>query len=249
MSKVSIITPVYNSANFISITIQSVINQTYTNWEMLLVNDCSTDNSLEIIQAFADKDERIVVINNDQNLGQVKSRNRAIDQASGRYIAMLDSDDVWHPEKLEKQIQFFKEQNCVIQHSYYEHIDESGQPLQKRVEAPHKINYFKLLESNFMGCLTVIYDTQEVGKAFMPEVGKRDDWACWLSILKKGHEAYCIPEVLAYYRIRSKSLSSNKLKMLKYNWNILTKHQGIPAYRAAWYMLTHVVNSVKKHFL
>lgn len=252
MPTVSIITPVYNSAPFLGKTLQSVINQSFEDWEMILVDDCSTDNSVQIIKELAEQDNRLILLENEENLGQIKSRNRAIERAMGRYIAMLDSDDIWHPQKLEKQLVHFEDTGCVIQHAYYEQIDENGNSLERIVKAPIKINHRRLLRSNYMGCLTVIYDTGKVGKAFMPEVGKRDDWACWLSILKQGHEAYCIPEVLAYYRVRKNSLSSNKLKMLYYNWRILTSHQGVSPWEAIFFMVNHifrnVVKSIKRAF-
>ncbi len=246
MPTVSIITPVYNSAPFLEETIGSVLNQSFKDWEMILVDDCSTDNSRQIIQRMAALDHRLILLENENNLGQIKTRNRAIERARGRYIAMLDSDDVWHPQKLEQQLAHFEETGCVIQHAYYEQIDEDGHSLERIVTAPNKINYRRLLRSNYMGCLTVIYDTQKVGKTFMPEVGKRDDWACWLSILKQGHEAHCIPQVLAYYRVRKNSLSSNKLKMLYYNWRILTIHQGISRWEALFFMGNHIFRNVLK---
>lgn len=246
MPTVSIITPVYNSAPFLEETIQSVLNQSFEDWEMILVDDCSTDNSRQIIQRIASQDPRLIFMENENNLGQIKTRNRAIERASGRYIAMLDSDDVWHPQKLEKQLAYFEDTGCAIQHAYYEQIDENSNPLKLLVKAPIRINYRMLLRSNYLGCLTVIYDTQKVGKTYMPEVGRRDDWACWLSILKQGHEAHCIPEVLAYYRLRKNSLSSNKLEMLYYNWRILTIHQGISKWEAIFYMGNHIFRNIVK---
>ncbi len=247
--KVSIITPVYNSAAFIAETLNAVINQTHTNWELIAVDDCSKDNSLSILEEYAVKDKRIKIIIQDENQGQITARNMALQEATGRYIAFLDSDDIWKPHKLERQLQFMKNKNAAIVHSYYENIDENGDKLNKTIKAPLIVNYKQLLNTNYLGCLTVLYDTKKIGKHMMPYVGKRDDWACWLNILKQGHVAYCIPEVLAFYRIHSNSLSSNKMKTSMYNWGILRNNQNLPIPQAAYHFSMYFFLSIKKYYL
>ena len=247
--KVSIITPVYNSALFLKATIESVLTQTYNDWELITVDDCSTDKSLDILKDFESRDNRIKILILEKNEGQINARNKALSIASGRYIAFLDSDDIWGEEKLEKQISFLKKKDATIVHSYYNYIDEAGNDLGKIIKAPYEIQYKQLLNTNYLGCLTVIYDANKAGKQSMPYVGKRDDWACWLHILNQGHSAFCLPEVLASYRVRSNSLSSNKFKTIQYNWGILREDQGIPFIKATYHFTINIFLSLKKYYL
>ena len=247
-NKVSIITPVYNSAAYLAETICSVLAQTYLDWELILIDDCSTDNSLSLINEYSRNDIRIKVIQQSHNQGQIFARNRGLDSASGRYIAFLDSDDIWVKDKLEKQITFLNERGAAIIHSYYDYIDEESAKLNKVIKAPEKITYNHLLNTNYLGCLTVLYDTLKTDKQKMPNVGKRDDWACWLNILKQGHTAYCIPEVLASYRVRTNSLSSNKLKTIQYNWGILRRNQGLSFTKTSYHFIVNIFLSIKKYY-
>lgn len=196
MDKVSVITPSYNSSPHISEAIASVINQSYSNWEMIIVDDCSTDNSIELIQSFVDQDSRIKLINLPENSGAAIARNTAIKAAEGRYTAFLDSDDLWHPIKLEKQIQYMKYKNIAFSFSSYEKIDENGLPFGV-VYIPKKVNYYKLLKTNVIGCLTAMYDAEKLGKVYMPLNTRREDFATWLAILKQVDYAYGMPDVLA----------------------------------------------------
>jgi glycosyltransferase involved in cell wall biosynthesis len=247
--KVSIITPVYNSASFLKATLESVLIQTYRDWELITVDDCSTDKSLDILREFESKDSRIKILRLNKNQGQINARNKALNLASGRYIAFLDSDDIWRKEKLEKQINFLKRNDATIVHSFYDYIDETGQGLDKIIKAPYEIQYKQLLNTNYLGCLTVIYDVLKAGKQSMPYVGKRDDWACWLHILRQGHSAFCIPEVLASYRVRNNSLSSNKIKTIQYNWGILRNDQGLSILKASYHFSINIILSIKKYYL
>lgn len=215
---VSIITPSYKSEKFISQTIESVLAQTYQNWEMLIVDDASPDNSNEIIEEYCKKDSRIKLIKLEKNSGPAVARNRAIEEAKGRFIAFLDADDLWKPEKLEKQIKFMKEKDCALSYSAYETMSEEGVPQNKFLNPPLKISYEDLLKSNYIGCLKSIYDIQKVGKVYMPLIKKRQDYGLWLRILKKTEFAYGLNEPLAIYRIMSDSVSSNKFKLLRFNY-------------------------------
>jgi len=217
---VSIITPTYNSEKFIAETITSVQNQTYSNWEMVIVDDCSTDQTESIVLQFAASDNRIKFYKLHKNAGAGVARNQAVSMAAGTYIAFLDSDDLWKPEKLQKQIDFLQTQKQPFTFSFYDCIDEAGQPLHKRVEAPFKLKYWQLFFCNFVGNLTGIYDTRAFGKIPISSLRKRQDWMVWLTILRKVKTAQPIPESLAYYRVRQDSISSSKIKLLQHNYNV-----------------------------
>lgn len=237
---VSIITPSYKSERFISQTIESILAQTYQNWEMIIVDDVSPDNSNNIIEEYCKKDNRIKLIKLDKNSGPAVARNRAIEEAKGRYIAFLDADDLWKPEKLEKQIKFMEEKDCVLSYSAYETMSEDGVLQNKHINPPLKTSYKDLLKSNHIGCLTAIYDTQKVGKIYMPLIAKRQDYGLWLKILKKIDFAYGLDESLAIYRIMLNSVSSNKYKLLKYNYLLFRKHEKFSSIKSFYYLVCNI---------
>ncbi|MDI9309248.1 MAG: glycosyltransferase family 2 protein [Limnohabitans sp.] len=220
---VSIITPSFNSEKYISETIQSVINQTYKNWELLIVDDCSFDSTSTIVQHFQSTDARIQFVTLDKNSGAGVARDTALQLAKGRYIAFLDSDDVWKPEKLEKQLAFMKQENQPFAFSFYDCIDEDSKPLNKRVEAPNPLTYKQYFFCNYVGNLTGIYDVDYFGKIAISSIRKRQDWMVWLTIIKKLQSAKPVPESLAFYRIRKDSLSTSKVKLLKHNYTVYRK--------------------------
>lgn len=213
---VSIIMPSYNSSHFISRTIDSIINQSYTNWELLITDDCSTDNSYEIIKNYAEQDNRIKLFTLEMNQGAGVARNKSIMEACGRFIAFCDSDDRWKPEKLETQLNFMASNQVEICYSSYLKCDEKDNIL-GIVVANRKISYKKITRNDYIGFLTCIYDTQKIGKIYMPLLRKRQDWGMKILLMQKCPKAYGIIDVLAYYRIREGSLSRNKLKLIKYN--------------------------------
>ena len=217
---VSIITPTFNSEKFISQTIKSVQNQTHTNWEMIIVDDCSCDKTLSIIDDFAKLDSRIQIFQLEKNSGTGIARNYALTKIKGSYIAFLDSDDLWKPEKLEKQIDFLLKNKLPFTFSFYECIDEAGKSLNKRVEAPINLSYKQLFFCNYVGNLTGIYNVNYFGKITISSIRKRQDWMLWLTILKKIKTAQVIPESLAYYRIRENSISASKHDLLKHNFAV-----------------------------
>lgn len=217
--KVSIITPSYNCAEFIGETIDSIQSQTYGNWELLITDDCSTDNSREVIGRYAKDDERIKLLCLDINSGAGVARNNSIKEAAGRYIAFCDSDDRWYPEKLEKQLQFMQEKDCALSYTSYDTCDEKGQII-GFVQCLKSLDYAKIIRDNGIGCLTAMYDTQKTGKYYMPSIRKRQDWCLWINIIKNKGRAYGLQQSLALYRVRSGSISSNKIEMLKYNFNV-----------------------------
>jgi teichuronic acid biosynthesis glycosyltransferase TuaG len=223
---VSIITPSFNSDKFIIETIQSVQNQTHQNWEMIIVDDCSTDNTTSIIEQFVINDNRIHFLQLEKNSGAGIAREMALSKASGDYISFLDADDLWKPLKLEKQLQFLKDNKIHFTFSFYDCIDEEGNALNKRVEAPRNLSYRQLFFCNYVGNLTGIYKVNYFGKIAISSTRKRQDWIVWLTILKKIKRAKPVPESLAFYRIRNNSLSASKVDLLKHNFAVYRTFHG-----------------------
>lgn len=219
-SLVSIITPCFNSEKYVSQTIQSVISQTHQNWELLLTDDCSSDATFSIISNFASQDPRIKAFKLDKNSGAGLARNFAIQKAQGNYIAFLDADDLWKPEKLEKQINFMQTQNIPFTFSFYETIDETGNLRNETIITPSKITYKQLYYCNWIGNLTGIYLVDFFGKIPISSIKKRQDWMMWLQIVKQIQIAIPVDESLAYYRLREDSISASKWKLIKYNFNV-----------------------------
>lgn len=232
---VSIIMPNYNSEDFISESIESVINQTYTNWELIIVDDCSTDRSVDIIRKFMISDNRIKLIINNRNIGAALSRNKAIEVANGEFIAFLDSDDLWLENKLEYQITYMIKNNIDFSYTYY-FINRKGDRV---IEAPKHLNYQKLLRYNYIGCLTVIYRVKNIGKLQIIDLKKRNDYALWLKILKKV-DGYLLAEPLAIYRKRDSSLSSNKFKLIKYHYLVFRKSEQFGILISLFYALRNL---------
>ena len=244
--KVSIITPSFNSKKFISQTIESVLNQTYRNWEMIIVDDVSPDNSNEIIEEYTQKDSRIKLIKLEQNSGPAVARNRAIEEAKGRFIAFLDADDLWHKEKLEKQLTFMEQNDVAFTFSSYDLIDEDGNAL-GTFKTKEQVSYNDLLKTNPIGCLTAIYDTEKLGKVYMPNILKRQDYGLWLKILKQVGTTKGMPEVLATYRILKNSVSSNKLKAAKYQWKIYMQVEKIGFWKSVYYFSQYAYYGLRKY--
>lgn len=235
--KVSVITPVFNSAEFIAQTISSVQNQTLTDWEMILVDDVSTDTTLDVIKAIAKTDSRIRLIELEINSGAGIARQTALDAATGRYIAFLDSDDIWKPEKLQAQLNFMQQTNQPFTFSFYDWIDRDGKLLHKRIEAPINLSYGQLFFCNYVGNLTGIYDSQYFGKIAIPSIRKRQDWIIWLQVLKQVGIAKPVPESLAFYRIHENSMSASKINLLKYNYRVYRDFQKLNRVFAVFCML------------
>lgn len=231
---VSIITPSHNSSKFIAKTIESILLQTYTNWELLITDDCSTDNSCKIIESYAQKDKRIKFFRLEKNSGAGVARNHSIKMSQGRFIAFCDSDDRWYGEKLEKQLAFMIKKQCALSYTSYMVCDENDLTT-GIVVCNHKIHYKSLKWDDGIGCLTAIYDSFEFGKIYLPDIRKRQDWGLWLKIMKKCKIAYGMKEPLAIYRIHSNSISHNKFALVKYNIAIykqILKYSSIRAYIA-----------------
>lgn len=234
---VSVIMPAYNSAAFISESIQSVVAQSYVNWELLVIDDASIDSTKEIIQQFTKKDARIHLLANAVNKGTHHTRNKGIKAAQGDFIAFLDADDQWKPEKLKKQLDLLTRENITACFSSYELISENGGELNKKIQALPVLTYEKLLKANYVGNLTGIYSAKALGKIYCPEISKRQDWALWLKVIEKGGPLTGIQDSLAIYRVRKNSISGNKVEMLKYNFNVYHKILGYGLFTSVWKML------------
>ncbi|MDM5272399.1 glycosyltransferase family 2 protein [Sulfurovum sp. zt1-1] len=244
---VSIITPSYNSEKYIAQTIESVLNQTYTEWEMIIVDDRSTDNSDALIERYAQKEERIKYIVLEENSGPAVARNRAIKEAQGRYIAFLDADDLWAPQKLEKQIAFMQKENIALSYTGYYRFETSIEQIIDEITVPLKVDYHELLKQNIIGCLTAVYDTKILGKVYMPLIRKRQDFGLWLKILKEVPYAYGMNEPLAYYRIHDDSISSNKIISSQYNWKLYREVEKLPWHKAVYYFAWYTYRSLLKY--
>jgi glycosyltransferase involved in cell wall biosynthesis len=237
--QISIITPSFNSENFIADTIESVIAQQFQDWEMLIVDDCSTDNSLEISKRYAERNERITAVQLSENSGAAVARNTAITKARGRYISFLDSDDLWLPHKLKTQIEFMTKNKAAFCFSAYHYIDKNGR-IFGQCAVPRQITYRQLLKNPIIGCLTAIYDTQKLGIIEMPLIRKRQDFGLWLRLLKKTQYAYGIQEPLASYRVHQNSMSANKFSAVSYTWSLYRRIEKLPL-PASIYCFSHYI--------
>ena len=246
--KVSIITPVYNSEKYINETIKNVINQTYTNWEMLLVDDCSTDKSAEIIKEYCTKDSRIKYFKLKENSGAAVARNFALENSTGRFIAYLDADDLWKKDKLEKQMNFMLDKNYAFTCTSYEKIDENGKTKNKIVKIPNKVNYNLFLRNTIIQTVGVMIDTKLTGKELlvMPNIRRRQDAATWCQLLKNNYDCYGMDDVLAYYRVVSNSLSSNQLKAVKGTWYLYRKIEKLSLPKSVFCFVGYAWNACKK---
>ena len=243
---VSIIMPSYNTAHLIKESIDSVLNQTYTNFELIIIDDCSTDNTDEVVAEY--KDERIVYLKNEGHSGAAVSRNLGLKEAKGKWVAFLDSDDLWEKDKLSKQIQFMVEQNSTFSFTSYYVLN--GNQVRVTEFAPKKdvYGYHDILKHCYIGCSTVIYDCEKLGKVYMPvDADKREDFACWLKILRDGEKARCFHQSLTTYRLRNNSISSNKIKLIRYQWNVYRRLEKISVIKSLYYMCHWAVLGVMKY--
>jgi len=247
---VSIITPSFNSGKFISETIQSVLNQTYSNWEMIITDDCSGDNTVEIIEQIVEKDSRIRLYRFEKNKGSGPARNNSIKKAKGKYLAFLDSDDIWVPNKLEKQLKFLEENNISFSHSSYGFLDESGNEIRKPFIVSKKpVGYKELLKRTEISCLTAIYNQEEIGKMYMPDLRKKQDYALWLSILKTGVKSFPQADILAFYRQRKTSATSKKHQLIFKHYFFLRTQENLTIYASLHYTFLWIVNGLLKYYL
>ena len=242
--KISIITPAYNAERFIGEAIESVLAQSYSNWEMIITDDCSSDQTIEIIKSYQQTDERIKLIQLAENSGSAIARNTSMDHASGSFLAFLDSDDQWLPDKLVKQLDFMLEKDIAFSFTKYVRIEEDGTETNAITEAPETVDYNELMKHCVIGCLTVMLDKDKIGNERMINIRTRQDYVFWLTIMKTGFLAYGLTEVLAKYRLVEGSISSNKVKAAKQNWYVYRHIEKQSILKSSWYFLNYAIRSV-----
>lgn len=244
---ISIITPLYNAEKYIQATIKSIQKQTYANWELLIVNDASTDNSLEIVSEIALSDSRIKLITLSQNKGAAVARNKGIKEANGDFIAFIDSDDIWHKDKLKEQLNFMLNNNFDFTFTNYYLIEnEIQQPFQSLLSV---VEYKDIIRFNYIACSTVMFNRKKLGKFYMPNIRNRQDWGLWIKLIEKAGKAVNLSKYLMYYNIRQDSISSNKIKMVKFHWYIYNSFLKFNTVKAGIYLLKnillHIINKRK----
>jgi teichuronic acid biosynthesis glycosyltransferase TuaG len=233
MPLVSIITPSWNVERLVGETIESVQAQTFTDWELLIADDCSTDNTPGVIESYAAKDPRIKLIRQPRNGGPALTRQGAIEHAQGRFMAFLDSDDLWLPSKLERQLAFAREHRAALSYTAFRRINEDGTVTGRLISVPKSLTYDQLLKNTSIATLTALVDRDIAGNIAMKNEGY-DDFCLWLSILKPGHVAWGLNEDLARYRVRGVSVSSRRMRAAGWVWNIYRNVEQLSLLRSTW---------------
>ena len=248
---VSIIMAAYNAEKTIELAIESVLNQTYSNFELLVINDCSKDGTAKLVEDFSAKDNRVRLISNEKNSGVSFTRKHGLEESNGSWIAILDSDDAWTPDKLEKQIELQKRTNADLLFTGSAFMDSDGQPIDWYLHAPAEVTYRQLLKQNVLSNSSALVRKELYAKHYAVGDGMHEDFAIWLSILKEGKKAYGVDEPLLIYRIAKSSKSGNKIKAAKMNWNTY-RYVGLnvveAAYYEAWYMFKNVMKYANLKF-
>ena len=244
---VSIIIPVYNAERFIEDTIDSIKAQTYSQWELLLIDDCSKDSSKEIIEKYAKEDSRIKYTKLEKNSGAAMARNKGIELAQGRYICFLDADDKWVKTKLKSQIDFMRKKKCAFSFTSYQFADDKCNPNGAKVIVPKTINYKQALKNTTIWTSTVMFDMKKLTKelVYMPNV-KSEDTACWWKILKTGVVAYGMQDIMSYYRRTEGTLSSNKIEAIKRIWNLYRNVEHLNIFSSAYNFCWYAFNAVRR---
>jgi len=243
---VSIIMAAYKAEKTIEASIRSVLAQTYTNWELIIINDCSPDNTVEVVKPFADSDPRIRLISNEVNKGVSFTRKRGMEASNGEWIAILDCDDLWTPDKLEKQLALASKNNAKLVFTGSGYIDIDGNPIDWQLHVPETISYKKLLKQNLISNSSALVKAELYKEHYAIGDGMHEDFAIWLGILKTGVTAYGIDEPLLIYRVAKSSKSGNKLKAAKMNWRTY-RYIGLNPFAAAYYMCWYTVKGIMKH--
>lgn len=244
---VSIIMPCYNAERYIAQSIESVLAQSYQNWELIITDDASTDKSVEIISKYSKNDDRISVMVPDEHQGIARTRNMSISRARGRFMAFLDSDDIWYPEKLEKQVNYMLENDLAFTYSSYEIIDYHGNPKNRVVKDAGVMSYKKYLRNTIICCGTVVVDREKTGHFATPIIKTSEDMSLWLSIMRRGFDAYPVPGPLHKYRITPGSASSNKFKAACDVWRVYRKIEKLSWIKSVINFVCYSFNAVKKH--
>lgn len=243
----SVIIPAYNCSNTITETVQSALNQSYNNLEIIIINDCSTDNTLSVIENLAKKNRNIKIINQNINLGVAKTRNNGFDHANGDYIALLDADDIWFPSKTEKQIEYIKSNSIDLCCTSYSFIDKNGIDIKKPYYVPKEITFEKLLSENVIGCSSVIMKREIIDNIRMSNKYSHEDYAFWLDILKNGYTASGMNEILMKYRSYIESRSGNKYNSAKNRWIIYRDFLKFNTAKSIYYFSKYAINALSKH--
>lgn len=234
---VSIITPAYNCEKYIGATIESVLSQTFQKWEMIIVDDCSTDHTSDVVMSYCQNDTRVIYKKIEQNSGAAVARNLAMDLAKGQYIAFLDSDDLWLPDKLTIQLEFMRTHNYKFTCTDYEQVDETGTPIGKTIHCRQSADYNRVLLDCPIGNSTVMYNVSEMGKFTVPNIRKRNDDALWLTMLKSEPYIFGLNKILTRYRVRRGSISANKFQLIKYHWILYHKIEKLGVFRSLFYII------------
>lgn len=242
---VSVIIPAYNTERFIGITLDSVMGQTHQNWEAIVIDDCSTDHTAEVIQNYMKQDDRIKYHKLERNSGPAVARNKAVELANGKYLAFLDSDDIWFPEKLTTQIHFMKQNGYPFTCTSYIKVNENGEFLNQTIKAIRRRNYNELLKAN-AGNSTVIYDAAQLGKIKIPDIKKRNDYVMWLKVIKKAHWLYGLEKPLSSYRVRPDGISSNKTSLVRYHWIVYREIEKLPLIKSVYLIGYWIVTTIFK---
>lgn len=247
---VSVITPVYNAGKEIGKTLESIFNQTYKNIEIVLVDDCSKDNSRDVIEQYKENHPEIVYFCQPTNKGAGVARNKALELAKGQFVAFLDADDMWHPEKIEKQLELLRKKNGAFSYTAIQMVDQNDQIVKTKRKVKEQVNYKFLLHNTMIATSTVVIDRTKLGDFRMPLRRGGQDYATWLMLLRDGTIAYGIDEALEDYRVGNKdSLAGTKGKSVKQVWEIQTQDEGINKISAAFNVFCFCVNAAKKYFL
>lgn len=238
----------YNDEAYIALAIASVRAQTRPDWELIVSDDGSSDRTKSIVRELMALDPRIQLLEAGKNRGPAQARNVAINEARGRYIAFLDSDDLWKPHKLERQLAFMEEQDVAFSFSSYDRLNEQGRIINTHLVSK-SVTYADLLKTCVIGCLTAVYDSDKLGKMYMPDIRKRQDFGLWLRILKKVESAHPVPESLAQYRVRKVSVSSNKRVAAKFTWAVYRDVEGLGLMASSYYFANYALNGLVNTYI
>ena len=240
--------PTYNRGDsYLKHAINSVIEQSYKNWELIITDDCSIDNSYDIVKSYSLTDKRITLFKLDKNRGAGYARNNSIKNSNGRFISFCDSDDQWKPNKLKTQLKYMLKHKYHFTCSAFDVINENGKYIET-IYPPKKLTFNKLLTNNYIGCLTAIYDTKYLGKIYMSSIRNRQDWVLWLNILKKIKVTHTLKESLAIYRKRSDSISSNKIKMIRFHWRVYYEELNFSFIKSFFCLINNILfHLIKKY--
>lgn len=246
---VSIIMPAYNAEKYISESIESVLAQTYKNWELIIVDDCSRDSTRQIINGYMQKDSRVKFIFLKQNSGAAVARNVAIENAKGRYIAFLDSDDLWKKEKLKKQLDFMQKGSYAFSFTSYQYLKQTDNEKLRVINIPKSLTYEQSLKNTIIGCLTVIVDRKKTGDFRMPLVRAGQDHLTWWMLMKRGFKAYGLQENLAEYRRVEGSISHNRFKAINRHWKLYREYEKLSLLKSTYCFICYALHAIKKHYI